>query len=168
MTPYYDAAAKLIRRFEGLRLDAYRCPAGVWTVGYGHTKDVLPGLTVTVPEAEALLLEDMDTADEAIRRHCTAYLRNNQRAALISFIFNVGAGAFAKSTLLRKLNQGDHASVPAELLRWNKASGTVLRGLVLRREAEANLWQQAEPRQHVAPVTRVDTPTHPLAEIWGK
>jgi lysozyme len=101
MTPYYDAAARLIRRFEGLRLDAYRCPAGVWTVGYGHTKDVLPAQHITQLQADAFLLEDMDVADEAIRRHCTAYLRNNQRAALISFAFNTGAGGFAKSTHLR-------------------------------------------------------------------
>jgi lysozyme len=168
MTPYFECASRIIRRFEGFRLAAYQCPAGVWTVGYGHTRDVLPDLRITEVEAERLLVEDMDNADQTVRRFCTAPLNDLQRGALISFVFNVGAGAFSRSTLLRRLNELDYAAVPAELLRWNKGGGRVLQGLILRREAEAQLFVAKLDEPHVAPVTKPAPAKSPLAEILGK
>lgn len=139
----------IIKRFEGLRLRAYPCPSGVWTVGYGHTgPDVRRSTRITEARAEELLSQDIFVVRAALVIHVDVPLTENQRAALISFVFNVGAGNLAASTLLRKLNAGDYDAVPGELRRW--VYGTVkgkkakLAGLVARREAEAELWSTPE------------------------
>lgn len=141
MAPWDIPSLELIKEFEGLRLNAYRCPAGVWTIGYGHTKTARPGMRITAAEADALLAGDvawvMSCVDFAVKVEMNA----NQVAAVYSFIYNVGAGAFRSSTLLRKLNKGDYAGAAGEFKRWNKAGGKVLNGLTRRRAAEAKLFR---------------------------
>lgn len=135
-----DPARALIREFEGLRLVAYRCPAGVWTIGYGHTRGVKRGQIISPGQAECYLSEDILDAKDAIARQVRVPLTKNQLAALISWVFNLGEGNLRKSTLLKKLNAGDYDVVPSEMKKWNKAGGKVLPGLTRRREAEAELW----------------------------
>jgi lysozyme len=139
-------AAPLIRKSEGLRLVTYRCPAGKWTIGYGHTKTARPGMKITVEDAERLLAADMADCATAIRKRVRVALTAGQEAALIDFIFNFGETNFATSTFLRLLNAGNYAAVPAQLLRWvystNAKTGKkeVMRGLEIRRAAEVTLW----------------------------
>ena len=130
----------LIKQWEGLRLDAYRCSADVWTIGYGHTATAREGMKITLEQAERLLVQDLDVFENAVSRAVKVDLSDNQFAALVSWTYNVGAGAIQKSTLIRKLNAGDYASVPGELARWNKVKGKVSKGLSNRRAAEAGLW----------------------------
>ncbi|MFT0891020.1 lysozyme [Pseudochelatococcus sp. G4_1912] len=130
-----------LKQWEGSRLVAYRDPAGIWTIGYGHTgPDVKPGMQITQAEADRLLRDDLARFERAVDQVVKVPLRDNQFGALVSFSFNVGAAAFDKSTLLKKLNQGNYSTVPGELARWNMAGGKVLAGLVNRRAAEADLW----------------------------
>lgn len=134
----------LIREFEGLRLDAYPDPGtggDPWTVGYGHTgDDVFQGMRITRAEADALLRNDVRSSEDAVHELVNVPLEQHQFDALVSFCFNCGRSAFAKSSLLRKLNAGQYEAVPGELAKWNKAGGRVMAGLVRRRKAEAALW----------------------------
>jgi lysozyme len=156
----------IIREFEGLRLKAYPDPASggdPWTIGYGHTLDVEPGDTCTLEEAEQWLLDDCADAEVAILRHVKVPLSQGQLDALISFVFNLGAGNFAKSTLLRKLNAGDYVGAWQEFPRWNKAAGKVMPGLSRRRAAEAKLFAQSteKPIDGVSEKpTQLPTPEH--------
>lgn len=126
--------------FEGCKLEAYKCPAGIWTIGYGHTKGVKEGDRITQQEAIWLLRDDLRWVQNAIDKHVTAKLNQGQYDALASFIFNVGEFAFASSTLLKKLNAGDYAGAANEFLRWTKARGKELPGLVRRRQHEKELF----------------------------
>jgi lysozyme len=135
-----DEGLDLIKQWEGLKLEAYLCPAGVWTVGYGHTDTTRPNMSISKSEAERLLRYDLDRFIKAVNNLVKVDLTDNQFAALVSFCFNVGEGAFKRSTLLRKLNTGDYDAVPSELARWNKAGGKVVQGLTNRRAAETGLW----------------------------
>lgn len=128
---------RLIKRFEGLRLEAYRCPAGVWTIGYGHTGGVCQGMKITEAEAEWLLEEDLKPVLAALPEG----LNVNRRAALASFVFNVGVGAFNRSTLRRMIvENSDNPCIADEFARWRYGGGKVLPGLVARRRAEAELY----------------------------
>ena len=139
---YLDAAAKIIRDFEGEKLLAYKCPAGIWTIGFGHTgPDVKPNMRITSSDAVRLLYDDMLEADKAIDELVEVPLSENQRAALLSFIFNVGRNAFRGSTMLKLLNRGDYVAASSQFPRWNKAGGVVLPGLVKRRSAERKLFE---------------------------
>lgn len=131
---------ELIKSFEGLFLTAYKCPAGIWTIGYGHTKGVKQGQQITANKAEEFLREDVAQFEKDVLKQ-NLKLTQNQFDALVSFVFNVGGGNFQKSTLLRKakVNSND-LSIKDEFLRWNKAAGKVLPGLTRRRQAEANLY----------------------------
>jgi lysozyme len=130
-----------IKQWEGLRLEAYRCTAGVWTIGYGHTLGVTEGMKISQEDAEKLLLIDLSISESAVSRAVSAELTDNQFAALVSWTYNVGVGAMRKSTLVRKLNGRDYSAVPTELARWNKTNGNKLdAGLSNRRAAEAGLW----------------------------
>jgi lysozyme len=134
----------LIKRWEGFRGDAYLCPAGKWTIGYGHT-DTARGYRdrreiITEEQAEVLLREDLARFERAISRIVTVPLSDGQYGALVSWAFNVGAGAAERSTLVRLLNAGDYEAVPRELARWNRVGGAVSQGLANRRAAEAGLW----------------------------
>ena len=136
------AGLALVRAYEGLKLEAYQDGAGVWTIGYGHTNGVRPGDAISAEQAEQLLEADLMAAEAAVSRLVTVPLTDNQFAALVSFVFNEGEGAFAQSTLRRKLNEGGYGLVPACLKSWIFAGGRVQPGLVTRRAAEAALWMQ--------------------------
>lgn len=137
-----DAAIEIIEHFEGLRLKAYRCPAGIWTCGVGHTgSDVVEGLVISEDVAEEWLRLDLESADEALDRLVKVPLNPNQRAALLSLVFNIGQGAFAGSTLLKLLNLGHYDQAGQQFHRWNKAGGVALAGLTNRRAAERELFE---------------------------
>jgi lysozyme len=137
-------AIRLIKQWEGCKLTAYPDPGSKdgtpWTIGYGHTAGVHKGMTITQAQADAFLLQDLNRVGDQIAPLVKVPLNDNQYAALVSFVFNIGAGAFRTSTLLKKLNKGDYAAVPSELARWNKNDGKVMPGLVNRRAQEAALW----------------------------
>lgn len=134
----------LIKHFEGLRLRAYRCSAGVWTLGYGHTSGVSPDSEITKEEAEHLLRIDVRDAEACISAHVNVPLTQNQFDALVSFIFNLGCGHFSTSTLLRKLNHGNYSGAAEEFPRWVKAGGVIMPGLVHRREDERTLFTEID------------------------
>lgn len=135
-----EAGRALIRRHEGLRLEAYLCPAGLMTIGYGHTRGVSAGDRITSDTAEALLAEDLRVFERGVATLVQVPLSDNQFSALVAFAFNVGLQAFARSRLLALLNRGWYEQVPAQLQRWTKAGGRELPGLVRRRRDEARLW----------------------------
>ena len=130
----------LIKEFEGLRLKAYQCPGGVWTIGYGHTAGVKPGMLISKAQAEEYLKADL-IAFERYLNGLGLALNQNQFDALVSFIYNVGTGNFSSSTLLRQVraNPQDN-SILDELLRWVYSKGRVLPGLQRRRLAEMKLY----------------------------
>ena len=136
-----QAGLGIIKEQEGLRTTAYRCPAGVWTIGYGSTRNVHEGMTISGEEAEERLYDDLREAEEAVDRDIIVDLNDNQFSALVSFCFNVGAHALHDSTLRRKLNAGNYDCVPSELARWCRGGGKVLAGLEARRKAERELFQ---------------------------
>jgi len=138
---------ELIRHFEGCRFDAYLCPAGVWTIGYGHTADVKEGDSIDQEAAEAFLIEDLEKFEQAVMRLVEVPLTQQQFDALVSWTFNLGAGNLAESTLLRKLNNYQYAEVPEQMMRWVRAGGQVLDGLVKRRAAEAAMFQNKNWRE---------------------
>ena len=130
----------LIKRFEGVRLHAYKCPAGVPTIGYGHTVGVRMGQSITLAQAEQLLRDDLPIYEVGVLSFVKQPLTQGQFDALVSFAFNLGVGALGKSTLMRRLNAGDYAGAAGEFGKWVNAGGIRLRGLVLRREAERALF----------------------------
>ncbi len=137
----YDRAAELIMQFEGCQLKAYKCPAGVWTIGYGSTKNVKEGMVITEHEAFARLMNDMQEAGNAVEKLVTVPLNDNQFAALVSFVFNVGSGAFRNSTMLKMINSKQYLVAAEQFGRWNKAGKQVLPGLTRRRAAERALFE---------------------------
>lgn len=136
--------AELIKSFEGLELEAYLCPAGIWTIGYGHTGDVEKGEKITKEKADELLDIDLSVFRKGVRNLVKVPLNKNQFGALVSFAYNVGLGNLKSSTLLRMLNAGDYNGAADQLLRWNKSNGKVLRGLARRREAERAVFLTPE------------------------
>lgn len=131
----------LIKSFEGLRLSAYKCPADVWTIGYGTTAGVKPGQTITKERAEELLREDLKRFEGYVDRLVKVPLTQGQYDALVSFVYNLGPDALEKSTLLDQLNLGDYDSAAEQFGRWVKAGGKTLAGLVRRRAAERALFE---------------------------
>lgn len=130
----------LIKKYEGLRLKAYKCPADVWTIGYGHTRGVTEGMIITEKIANTLLKEDVRPIETELNG-LNLNLRQGQFDALVSFIFNLGIGAFNRSTLKKKILSGaPDTEIVAEFKKWNKAGGKVLQGLVKRRAEEAATW----------------------------
>lgn len=130
-----------IKQWEGLRLQAYRCPAGVLTIGYGHTgSDVTAGMKITEAEADMLLDADLGYFERGVEQAFPG-LGQRQYDALVSFAYNLGLGALQNSTLARKVkaDPGD-PSIAAEFRRWVRAGGKVMPGLVKRREAEAQWY----------------------------
>ena len=130
----------LIKHFEGCELNAYKCPAGVWTIGYGHIKGVSKGMSITQEQAEQMLLDELKEYENYINELVTVNLSQNQFDALVSWVYNLGPANLQSSTLLKVLNSGDYSGVPAQIERWNKAGGKVLEGLIRRREAESALF----------------------------
>lgn len=138
-----QAAIDLIKASEGLRLTAYRDSAGILTIGYGSTGGIKPGQKITPEQAEAMLVDDLDEAAEAVRQLVTVPLTQGQFDALCSFVFNLGAGRLRDSTLLRLLNQGKYGEAAAQFRFWVMAGGKPLPGLVKRRAAERALFDGA-------------------------
>jgi len=135
-----DRGLNMLKNFEGVRYKAYRDAVGVWTIGYGHTKTASPGMSITPAEAERLLRQDLERFEQAVRDRVTVPINQNQFDALVSFAFNVGVGAFRKSTLLKLLNQGNYEGAKNEFKRWVHGGGRRLAGLVKRRNQEAELF----------------------------
>jgi lysozyme len=142
-----QAGLALIKTFEGLRLTAYRCPAGVWTIGYGHTgPDVMPAQRISQERADQLLRGDLDQFEAGVERALVgAETTDNQFAAMVSLAFNIGLGAFQRSTVLRQHRAGHHIRAAAAFLMWVKGGGKTLSGLVRRRGAERALYLKVTP-----------------------
>lgn len=142
-------AADFAAPFEGFRPRPYLDPVNVWTIGYGSTRDkdnqpVTAGTPpVTEAEARDLMARDMKACAGEIERDCKVPLTVDQKVALLDFIYNLGAGNFRSSTLLKKLNAGDYAGAAAEFDNWDHAGGVVLAGLLKRRQAETDLFKKA-------------------------
>ncbi len=136
-----QAGIDLIKKFEGCKLKAYRCPAKVWTIGYGHTKDVREGQKISQHQADVILASDLEVYAESVA-DLTAKLAltDNEFSALVSFAYNLGVTRLANSTLYKRLVKGDTAGAAAEFSKWTRAGGVVLPGLVKRREAEKALF----------------------------
>jgi len=134
----------LIKKFEGCELEAYKCAANVWTIGYGSTKGVKKGDTISQEEADKLLLHEMEEYEGYINDMVNVDLKQNQFDAMVSWVFNLGPANLKASTLLKVLNAKDYEGVPAQIKRWNKAGGKVLQGLIRRREAESLLFAGKE------------------------
>lgn len=136
------AGLAIIKQFEGLELKAYLCPARVWTIGYGSTgPHVKPGMTITEAQAEALLRDDL-ARFEAAAHSAAPNATQNQFDAMVSLAFNIGIGAFQKSSVLRLHKAGDFAGAGRAFGMWVKAKGKTLPGLVRRRAAEAALYRK--------------------------
>lgn len=160
--PVCQAAVDLVKHFEGLYLTAYLCPAGVPTIGYGHTAGVTMGETITAEQADAFLAADLTEAAGHVDALVTVALNDDQRGALSSFVFNLGAGSLQSSTLLRLLNAGDYAGADGQFGRWVYATvngkPTKLPGLVARRAAEAALFQSQTAQARAGVTTDDGTP----------
>lgn len=162
-----DVGLELIKKFEGIpdgdpgtvNIDPYLDPVGIWTIGWGHAiaiggsylrgrenrkaaRDLYPG-GITLDQAEQMLRGDVLDTCRDVESLVKAPLTDNQFGALVSFTFNLGRGNLSKSTLLRKLNDGDYDGAAIEFHKWNRAGGKVLAGLVSRRAAESTLFQTA-------------------------
>lgn len=139
-----QAGIDLIKRFEGLMLEAYRDPVGIWTIGYGHTKSVKPGMEWTEKQAEKMLKKEVAEFAAGVRKKLTRMPNSNELAAMTSLAYNIGLGAFGRSTLLRKFNDGKSRETADQFLRWNKGTvkgqKVVLKGLTRRRQAERDLF----------------------------
>ena len=141
---YSDDGFALTKQFEGLELTAYQDQGGVWTIGYGHTgPHVYGGLTITQDQADQLLASDMAAAVTAVNNAVTAEITQAQFDALVDFVFNLGASSLLTSTLLRHVNLGDFTDAAPQFLLWDHCKGVVIPGLLRRRQAEMQLFQQA-------------------------
>jgi lysozyme len=142
--PIPQAAVALARTFEGCKLSAYQDAGGVWTIGYGHTGIIAcPGATIAQKDADDLLVHDLIVAGAAVERHVSpkVALTDNQFAALVDFVFNLGEGRFESSELLELLNRGDFAGAAGQFQRWCHQGGHILPGLQRRRNAELALFE---------------------------
>ena len=142
----------LIKKFEGCELTAYKCAAGVWTIGYGHTKDVKENDVITKEEADVLLEKELEEYTSYVNNAVTQPLNQNQIDSMVSWTYNLGPSNLKSSTALKLLNLAEYEGVPAQLKRWNKATVNgerkVLDGLVRRREAEALMFE-GKPWEHI-------------------
>ena len=141
---YSKEGLKLTERFEGCRLEAYPDPGtggDPWTIGYGHTgPDVFPTLVITQEYAEKLLLEDVQKAVANVNAHLKIEVTQEEFDALVDFAFNCGCRNLDNSTLLKKVNEGDHEGAADEFLKWDRSGGHIMAGLLKRRQAEAALF----------------------------
>ena len=131
---------QLIKDFEGLRLGSYKCPAGVWTIGYGHTKGVKANMVIDQMRADDMLIEDIAPI-ERLLNSVGINFRQEQFDALVSWIFNLGQGSFKNSTLLKRImDNASDEDISEQIIRWVYAAGETLVGLKKRRVAEANMF----------------------------
>jgi lysozyme len=140
-----DAGLTLIKRFEGLKLDAYQDVAGIWTIGYGHIRGVQPGMHITPEQADDALSDDLAAAENAVGSATAKFqTSDNQYSAMVSLCFNIGSGNFRASTLLREHIAGEFGAAANAFLMWNKSRvhGVLqpVDGLTRRREAERTLY----------------------------
>lgn len=137
-------ALEIIKQHEGLRLEAYHCPSGVITIGYGHTgEDVYSGQTITQEQASQFLIEDVDWAEDVVNSVVLVDLNQNEFDALVSFVFNIGSEAFSNSTLLEYLNKNKREQASAEFIKWvHDGGGNKLNGLIKRRKKEQELFNK--------------------------
>ena len=144
-----NAGLGLIKKFEGLRLKAYMpTPNDRPTIGYGHTKTTHMDMKITRATATELLKDDISWVEIAVKANVKVPLTQPQYDALCSFVYNLGATNFKRSTLLKKLNKGDYNGAGIELLRWDKQGSKILLGLTRRREAELALFS-SEPNEPI-------------------
>ena len=151
-----EKAKALIKRFEGKRLRAYRCPAGVLTIGYGHTSaaglpKVTDGMSITDAEADAIFSHDIELFSAQVAPLIKADVSGNQFGACVSLAYNIGVGAFSKSSVLRFVNQKKFQSAADAFKLWNKAGGRVLPGLTERRAAERELFLKPDTAASAPP-----------------
>ena len=130
----------LIKHFEGCELESYRCSANVLTIGYGTTKNVVEGMKISQHQAEELLMKDLEEFEEYVEDLIDVPLEQNQFDALVAWTYNLGTTNLKTSTLRKVLNKGAYDDLAEQIKRWNKANGKVLKGLVRRRNAEAELF----------------------------
>lgn len=136
-----EKGIKLIKNFEGCRLEAYKCPAGIWTVGYGHTgSTVHQGLKISQSEADSLLKTDLIIHCNNVSKLVKVPLNQNQFDALVSLEYNIGYGNFSRSTLLKLLNTKNYKDAAEQFAVWRLGGGKILPGLVRRRKAEKDLF----------------------------
>ena len=134
----------LIKKFEGCKLESYLCPSKVWTIGFGTTKNVVEGMSITQDMAEEMLDKDLLEFEEYVDKLVEVPLDQSQYDALVAWTYNLGPTNLKSSTMLKVLNDSKYDEVPAQMRRWNKSNGEVLTGLVRRREAESLLFQGKE------------------------
>jgi len=154
---------QLIRKYEGCKSTPYRCPAGLYTVGYGHV--IGNGLqlpdewnrTLSLGEINELLRTDLARFERGVLRYCPVYLTQSQFDALVSFSFNLGLGVLQRSTLRQKINRGD-ADAAKVILKYNMAGGRILKGLIRRRQAEYRLF--------TAPTDRIPSPARASYRLY--
>jgi lysozyme len=137
----------LIKHFEGCELEAYLCPAEVWTIGYGHTLDVKKDDVIDQEAAEALLIEDLEEYEGYVTSLVEIELQQHQFDALVAWTFNLGPQSLKESTMLNRINYGPLSDVSFQMQRWNRAGGKVLDGLIKRRKAEALMWEGGDWRE---------------------
>ncbi|CAB5170408.1 COG3772 Phage-related lysozyme (muraminidase) [uncultured Caudovirales phage] len=154
----------MLKKFEGCKLKAYKCPAGIWTIGYGHTSaagapEVTSDLTISKEEALEILHRDLGQYEKGVAKLVKVELTQNQFDVLVDFAYNAGVGNFAKSGILKQVNAGAFDKVPDELMKWTKGGGKVLPGLVKRRQAECVWWRSNEhhPDDHTDHRSEPDT-----------
>lgn len=136
---------ELIAQFEGLRLKAYKCPAGIWTIGIGSTyfdgKKVTEGMVITKEQAYEQLERDLASFEKSVTNLVKKPINQDQFDALVSLCYNIGAGNLGRSSVIKKVNANPNdPTIRASFAAWNKGGGKVLAGLVKRREAEANWY----------------------------
>lgn len=140
-----SAGMAMLKRHEGCRLEAYLCPAGVLTIGYGHTGDVAPGHRITQHQADVLLAYDVERFEGGVAGLFLGVpLSDNEFSALVCLAFNIGLAALGRSTLRRRLLAGDREAAAAQFGRWSRAGGKRLPGLVKRRAEERELFLTPE------------------------
>lgn len=182
--PSFLPTEEFIKKEEGLRLDVYTCPAGVKTVGWGHAVEPCDGLKVgdSISEDRAIYLLETDLAKayQSLFRLVHVPLTDNQQTALVSFIFNLGAGRFQASTLRQKLNRKDYEGAGEEFGRWVYARDPIKgllkpQGLVSRRRREKNLFLSQElesvplkPRPSILPFTKYQKPRLPVPRVISR
>lgn len=137
-----EKGLELIKSFESLELKAYLCSAKKWTIGYGHTRGVKQNDRISHEQANCFLMQDLYQVERSINRLVKVKLNQNQFDALCSLVFNIGVAAFNQSTLLAKLNAGDYVGAAEQFKRWNRAGNIILAGLIRRRQAEEDLFNE--------------------------
>ncbi len=136
-----EAGLAIIKRYEGLKLSSYLCPAGIPTIGYGHTgHDVKLGITITEFRAEELLTKDLERMELGVFGLVQTTLNDNQFSSLVCFAYNCGLGNLQNSTLLKMINNNQFKEAADQFLRWNKARNMILPGLTRRRQTERELF----------------------------